>query len=211
MLARNLSRSVRLHVYTEADRSVPAPFIKHELADLDIKNPARSWWYKMQLFDPSKHAGPILYFDLDVIIVGNIDWIWNKPCSFFWALRDFKYLWKPTHTGINSSVMWWDTRYHEAVWTKFQHENFSLTQKKYHGDQDFISAVINLNQRRFLDQDKIKSWRWQCLDGGYDFRKKRYINPGSGTYMDYATSVLVFHGKPKPDKISDPAVIQHWQ
>jgi hypothetical protein len=47
MLSRNLSREVRLHVYTEASRSVPAPYIKHELTDWGISGPKRSWWYKI--------------------------------------------------------------------------------------------------------------------------------------------------------------------
>jgi hypothetical protein len=63
MLSRHLSLGVRLHVYTEADRPVPAPFIKHALDDWEISGPRRSWWYKLQLFDSEKFSGSLLYFD----------------------------------------------------------------------------------------------------------------------------------------------------
>ena len=73
MLSRHVTPGIRLHVYTEADRSVPAPMIKHALTDWSISGPRRAWWYKMQLFNTQHHAGPLLYFDLDTVIVRNID------------------------------------------------------------------------------------------------------------------------------------------
>jgi hypothetical protein len=61
-----------------------------------------------------------------------------------------------------------------------------------------------------FNQEQVKSWRWQCLDGGYDFRKKQWKTPNSGTLINYNTSILVFHGNPKPHEILDPAIVQHW-
>jgi hypothetical protein len=211
MLSRHLTPKIKLHVYTEADRSVPAPYIKHTLTEWEIARPGRGWWYKMQLFNTAHHSGPLLYFDLDTIIVGNIDWIWQHPTTYFWAIRDFKYLWQPTFTGLNSSVMWWDTQKYSYVWTEFQQQNLNTNMIKYRGDQDYISAIIPKNQHRFFDTDKIKSWRWQCLDGGYNFQKKRHLTPNTGTELADGTNILIFHGHPKPDQIADPAVSQHWQ
>ena len=82
--------------------------------------------------------------------------------------------------------------------------------QKYHGDQDYISSLIPQNQRRFFNENYIKSWRWECLDGGYDFRKKRHNSPGSGTVIPKHASILVFHGSPKPADISDLVIQQHW-
>lgn len=211
MLSRHITPGIRLHVYTEADRPVPQPMIRHDLEPWHITRARRGWWYKMQMFNPQHHSGPLLYFDLDTVIVRNIDWIWQQPLQYFWAVRDFKYLWRPTHTGINSSVMWWDTRQHQQVWQTFQKQDLSTVMRQYHGDQDFISAVISQNQRRFLDSDGVVSWRWQCQDGGYDFRRRRGRTPGTGTQIPESASVLVFHGSPKPDKITDVEVQQHWR
>ena len=211
MLQRHLTPTVKLHVYTEADRSVPDTMIKHALELWPITNPKKSWWYKMQLFNPEHHAGPLLYFDLDTVIVGNLDWIWQMPTDNFCTVRDFKHLWRPTFYGINSSVMWWDTAKYTHVWHKFKQQNLEYVMKKYHGDQDYITDEIPVKERRFFDMQRVQSWRWQSLDGGYNFTKKRHQAPGFGTQLLPLTSILVFHGNPKPAQITDPVVQQHWQ
>lgn len=211
MLERHISPDVRFHVYTEDSRAVPSPMIKHVLDDLKITNPKKLWWYKMQLFNTKHHSGPLLYFDLDTVIVKNIDWIWTQPTDYFWGIKDFKYLWRNSHQGINSSVMWWDTTKFEHVWANFAAQDTQRLITKYHGDQDFISEQISQKQRRFLDQTRIKSWRWQALDGGYDFSRRKYLEPDSGTNIVDNTSVLVFHGNPKPAQITDPVVQHHWR
>lgn len=211
MLNRHISRGIRLHVYTEDFRPVPSPMIKHVLTDWGIRGPKMSWWYKMQLFNSQHHQGPLLYFDLDTVIIDNLDWLVNLPVQYFWAIKDFKHLWKPTFTGINSSVMYWDTTKFNFVYERFCQKNFDTVIAGYHGDQDYISEVIEINQRRFLPAEQVKSWRWQCLDGGYDFKKRRFLRPGTGTNPPQNTSILVFHGNPKPDKVTDSCIQRHWQ
>lgn len=211
MLDRHVSNGIRLHVYTEASRPVPEPMIKHALTDWGFSGPKSSWWYKLQMFDSQHHAGPLLYFDLDTVIVNNIDWIQQLPLNYFWTLRDFKYLWRATHYSMNSSVMWWDTRSFGHVWTEFLSKDLHSWMKKYRGDQDYLHKAIGDQFVRYLEQDRVKSWRWQCLDGGYDFRTKTYPTPGSGTVIPENTDILVFHGQPKPADLQDATIISHWR
>lgn len=211
MLTRHITPGIRLHVYTESTRPVPAYMIKHELEDFGLLGPRRAWWYKMQLFDNKHHRGPLLYFDLDTVIVDNLDWIWNLPLTHFWTVKDFKELWKPTHHGINSSIMWWNTGQFDKVWQQFKSKPLNEIMRRYPGDQDYLTATIADREIGFFDQDRIKSWRWQCKDGGYDFHQRRHLTPGTGTAYPKKTSVLVFHGRPKPDQIVDPVIQQHWQ
>lgn len=211
MLSRNISPGIQLHVYTEPTRPVPAPYIRHDLVDWGVGGPKKAWWYKMQLFNSEHISGPLLYFDLDVVITKNLDWIWQLPPQTFWSVRDFKYLWRPTFYGINSSIMWWDTSRYHYVWEQFSQENLAHIFKKYHGDQDYITEAIHQDFRRFFDTQLVKSWRWQALDGGFDFKRRSYYKPGEGTNITDRTSVLVFHGNPKPDQVNDPVVTQYWQ
>lgn len=210
MLSRHLSRGIRLHVYTEPDRKVPEHMVKHELKDLGVSGPKKAWWYKLQLFNHKHYQGPLLYFDLDTVITDNIDWITHQHLDYFWAPRDFKHLWRPDHTGINSSVMWWDTTKFNDVWQTFRNQEFPLLQRRYPGDQDFLSDVIAQNRRRFLDEKMIQSWKWECLDGGWDFKRRKHLTPGTGTRVGTA-SVMVFHGRPNPCQVQDPVVLQHWR
>ena len=211
MLNRHITPGIRLHVYTEEDRPVPSPMIKHTLTDWGLKGPKLAWWYKMQLFNPEHFKGPLLYFDLDTVVVDNLDWLVKLPTNNFWAVRDFKRLWNPAFYGINSSVMYWDTTQFESVWKQFCRENFDTVIAGYHGDQDYITAVIPDSYCKFLPIERVKSWRWECLDGGYDFKKRRFLQPNTGTNPPQTASILVFHGNPKPDKITDSYVQSHWQ
>jgi hypothetical protein len=211
MLCRNLTAQPRLHVYTEAERPVPAHMIKHVLPAWGIHGARQSWWYKLCLFNASELAGPLLYFDLDTVIVNNIDWIVSLPTSWFWSVQDFKYLWRQHYHGINSSVMWWDTRRFDFVWQDFQNQNLQRTIKLHRGDQDYLTKTIPNSEIRFLDSTRVKSWRWQCIDGGYDFKRRAYRNPDSGSCVTSESSVLIFHGQPKPHQVQDPVVLQHWK
>lgn len=211
-LSRNLSRGIRFHVYTEHDRSVPPHMIKHSLLEWDnVSGPRKSWWYKLQLFNSQHFAGPLLYFDLDTVIVNNIDWIPQLNTKFLWAPKDYRSLWRPTHTGINSSVMWWDTRRFDWVWGDFTFKNLGMLMKQHHGDQDYISEVIHQNQIRYFLPNNVMSWRWQVKDGGMNFKNRLYLAPGAGTVIDHRTSVLVFHGSPKPHEANDPIIANFWQ
>jgi hypothetical protein len=209
MLTRNLSGSVRMHVYTEHHRSVPPHMIKHCLEDWPgVSGPKRSWWHKMQLFNPEHHRGNLLYFDLDCVIVRDIDWITELSTEKFWTIKDFRYLQNPMLSTINSSIMWWNVDRYSYVWDKFKSLDIDQTVKQYQGDQDFLNATIDYNNRRYFDGNKLESYRWQVLDSGYDFEKRQYRHPGKGPVISGETSIVVFHGHPKPHEIKHPEIVK---
>lgn len=107
--------------------------------------------------------------------------------------------------------MWWNTAKYNHVWQHISHQKPTDFFKRYHGDQDYITEAISLTERRFLNTDSVKSWRWQCLDGGYNFNRRIHLSPGSGTKIDKNTSILIFHGNPKPININDPIITTHWR
>jgi hypothetical protein len=213
MLQVNSSHHINLHVFTEEHRPVPDHMIKHTLtAWPGIAGPKRSWWYKMQLFNSDHFSGQLFYLDLDTVIVGNIDWIWELNTTQFHAIHDFRRLWKPSWTGINSSLMVWNTDQLHWIWKEFYTQDINLLVKSFHGDQDFLSKMlVGTPGFCYLDNSLIKSWRWQAHDGGLDMNTRQYRTPGAGTVIDPDTSFLVFHGCPKPHEISEPVVQQRWQ
>jgi hypothetical protein len=211
MLQRNFTAPVRLHVFTEAQRAVPDHMIHHPLQDWPgITGRRSAWWYKLQMFNCDNFSGRLLYFDLDVMITGNLDWMIDLPARYFWTIRDFKRLWRPNWQGINSSVMLWDTTRFHAVWEKFTQGDLANITKKFKGDQDFLTDVIDNTQRRFFNENKVKSWRWEIKDGGMDMHTRMYRRPGAGGLIDDATDIVIFHGRPKPHEIEDPVVLRHW-
>jgi len=212
MLTRALPGGIRFHVYTEHDRSVPPHMIKHILTEWPgIAGPKKSWWYKMQMFNPEHHSGNLLYLDLDTVVVRDLSWISALDTRYFWAIRDFRYLQNPHHTGFNSSVMWWNVSHFSWIWEQFSKSDITQLIKTNPGDQDYITKVIDINQRRFFKDQMFESFRWQCLDGGYNFQRRQHKSPGSGVKIAPDTSVVIFHGAPKPHQISDTTITQLWR
>jgi hypothetical protein len=187
--------------------------IKHELTEWPgISGPKRSWWYKMQLFNTEHHAGNLLYFDLDCVIVNDLQWLVDLPTQNFWTIRDFRYLQRQGHSGMNSSVMWWNTEQFAHIWQNFARLDIDQTVRRYPGDQDYLGAVIDPIQRRYFDQHQLQSWRWQVAEGGYDFTFRKPRQPGTPAQIDPAASILVFHGKPKPHECTaDPVIDRFWR
>ena len=211
MLNRSLTGGVRFHVYTEHDRSVPPHMNKHILDEWPIEaGPRSSWWYKIQLFDPAKFDGNLLYLDLDTVIARNLDWIRGLSTKYFWAPKDFRRLWRNNHRGINSSVMWWDTRRCSWIWEDFLNKEMMQTTRKFYGDQEYLSSILDDKLRRYLPEERIQSWRWEIKDGGMDFKRRIYLKPGQGTCLQPNTDVLIFHGRPKPHEVRDDVINQNW-
>jgi hypothetical protein len=212
MLSRHLSQGIRFHVYTEPDRVVPDHMIKHKLTEWPgIAGPRRSWWYKLQLFDPAHHAGNLLYLDLDMVLIRSLDWIKTLDPTQFWSIRDFKYLQRSHVTSINSSMMWFNVPQYSYVWEQFSQGNVDQTSRRFPGDQDYLAQTIDRKQQRFFEERYVQSYRWQCLDGGFDFQRRKYKTPGTGVAVTNETSAIVFHGKPNPHESTDSLILQHWQ
>jgi hypothetical protein len=112
---------------------------------------------------------------------------------------------------MNSSMMWFNVDRFSWVWDRFNEQDFKVIIKSYPGDQDYLGAVLDVNQRRFAEDFRFESFRWQCLDGGYDFAKRKHLRPGTGLVIQPSTSVVVFHGNPKPAQVHDPVIQSLWQ
>lgn len=211
MLSRNFSQPLRLHVWTEASRPVPEPYIKHSLTDWPgIAGPRKSWWYKLQMFDPTHFQGRLLYFDLDVVIMSNLDWMLELDIEYFWAIRDFRHHFRGVWWSVNSSIMIWDTGRLAYVWQDFCTHNIQAITRQHAGDQDYLNRVIDNKVRRYLDSNKVRSWRWEIKDGGMDFKRRTYRRPDAGSIVPPDTAVMVFHGQPKPHELQDQVIVQNW-
>ncbi len=210
MLSRHSSQPIRLHVMTESSRFVPSPL--HKIA-LDpwpgIEGPRSAWWYKLQLFNIEKLSDPMVYFDLDTVILNNIDWIWQGDSGRFWAVRDFQYLWKPAAEHVNSSIMRWNPNRYYWIWEDFNRHSIATITKQYRGDQEYLDDVLPRSHLSFFDQEKIMSWRWQISDGGWDFRNRQARSPGNSV-IPKQTDILICHGDPKPHTIKSSVINKHW-
>jgi hypothetical protein len=140
----------------------------------------------------------------------DISWMFKLNTEKFWTIRDFRYLQNEQFNNINSSVMWWNTDRFSWMWQQFSNSDITKTVRQYPGDQDYINAMIKYNDRRYMEDRYFQSYRWQVIDGGYDFRRRQHNKPGTGADIAGDTAVIVFHGQPKPHQVRDPKIHNLW-
>lgn len=161
-----------------------------QIVDVNCLIPSEKWpgwWSKLLLFRYAR--GQILYLDLDVVVVGELDRL-VSPClamSKNWA--------QSGHGGCQSSVMSWNTtveKYH------FLPDEFDLSQLRadgdipwarygsegYWGDQEYITAKIGNPGDEIVPMQHIYSYKYHCMKKVPD-----------------DASVICFHGEPKPKDV----------
>lgn len=137
------------------------------------------WWSKIELF---KLKGPVLYFDLDTAIVGDLtDVATHAMCSRFTMLQDF---YAPGHFG--SGVMAWGGEPPAGLYGAFTLSPDAMMRAKRArmGDQAFIEDVYG--------KDRIE--RWQSAVPGQIVSYKVHC---LGGVVPLSARVVCLHGKPK--------------
>jgi len=146
------------------------------------------WWSKLLLF---RYAGePVLYLDLDVVIVGELDSLVSYRLSMAanWA--------QSGHGGCQSSVMSWGEHL-EYIPDLFDPDKLTAPENGNHGyyeglwgDQEYITKLMGDPGDHVIPMNRVYSYKYHCQNGLPD-----------------DASVVCFHGTPKPDEVSDAWVI----
>jgi hypothetical protein len=151
------------------------------------------WWSKLELFRPGlTEKKRILYFDLDTLILKNIDHLLQFEAPFAALLP-----WNPANRArkqLASGVMLWD----HAMFSQLFHNGYQPEQLgRYAGDQEFLSEKINVGRYTWTPLQnvaKIYSYKRQC----------RHRIPRDA-------EIVCFHGKPRPHELTLPWVVGNWR
>jgi len=142
--------------------------------------PYQGWWSKLNLFTPGMATGPSLYFDLDVVITGSLDYLVDFTRHEFAAPANWA---KSGYGGIQSSVMAW-----RGNWTapyEYVKPQWPAVVNRLWGDQELIWEMLKDD--------------WVRVPGIYSY--KYHCSQGDKRPEDMA--VCVFHGEPKPIDVRD--------
>ena len=151
------------------------------------------WWSKLLLF---RYAfGQVLYLDLDVVVVGSLDYLISEQLSMAanWA--------QSGHGGCQSSVMSWHAD-HDAYFNLVK--EFDLDQlgkpdpngncphyglyNGLWGDQEYITQKLgDPGSGKVKKASGIYSYKYHCRDKG----------------LPDDAAVICFHGYPKPSEVSE--------
>jgi len=154
------------------------------------------WWAKMELFAPGHFTGPVLYFDLDTIIVGSLDAIAAYPHTFTMAHEYYR------PDQLCSTAMAWNGDYglfrafaaHPAA-AMARHRTFTSI-----GDQGFIETHL---RAKSVKVDTFRDLFGERSIASYKVHKCADAPPKDA-------AAVAFHGRPKPHQITTGWVADAW-
>lgn len=186
MVSENTRRKFNFYCFTDDEKNIDKRVECIKLPKIDDKK-VFGWFYKLALFDPKINplSGSVLYFDLDIVIINNIDCFFEFDSNKLCIIEDWIYK-KYKKRKYNSSVMKWNTKNYCDLFENFKKNIFSKT---YYGDQDFITEYI----------EDVNYWpeNW-CIS--YKWHNCEKVPPTP------EAKIIVFHGYPKPHQINNQFV-----
>jgi len=195
-------------------RIIPIPNWNH--LGVNIMHHRKAWWFKMWMFNPEhKFSKNTLYFDLDVVIIRNIDKFFSYSPKQFCILQDFNRQFIKDYKVCNSSIMKFNSKRHSDLWYEFD-QNKEHYMQCHRGDQDYITKYYedrNIKHRSLWPREWAMSWKWEIEKGGKRNNgtdRNSWYHPDKPYVIPDDCSVVVCHGDPKPSEIECKFVKKNW-
>jgi len=167
------------------------------------------WWSKMEVF---RLLGPVLYFDLDTVIVADVTALAEQVTSLLpgrlMMLRGFRPGGPPASgvMGWNGNIVWLTRLFkNELAKSDVMLGSGSLTvgELRFKGDQDWIVHAwghVSSHTVMFVQDD---------FSGVVSY--KRHVRTNGGA-LSCDTAVVCFHGRPRLPDVADKHnwVREHW-
>jgi len=157
-----------------------------------------TWFNKISLYNEELYSGKnqIFFFDLDTVITGNLDEIFEYRGDFM-ILRDFY-----RAKGYGSGLMSWRPPAVNHMWTAYTQGTTCPG-----GDQGW-SEIHYPNADIWQEQypEQIISYKIHIRDGGRQRVHNFTQHPGTLE----SSRIVCFHGKPMPHDVHEPWMEKHW-
>lgn len=189
MVKRNITSPFKFYCFTDDPTGIEQDIIVKPL--LTTNTSVKTWWHKLAFFQETVAdiEGTVLFLDLDVVILDNIDCFFKYEGEFC-IIKE----WNGESTGrgglFNSSVFRFVVGNHVDIWESYLEVrpdsiNDGDPNVTMHGDQNWISHVME-NKLTAWPEDWCKSFKYAAMD------KK---DP-----METNTKIAIFHGIPNPSE-----------
>lgn len=146
-------------------------------------------WNKLSTFEPDLYGltGNLLFLDLDVVIVDNIDGFFTHPGDFL-IIHDWKRPWRVTG---NSSVYRFKLGAFPEILSYFR-ENFDEIRHKFRNEQEYLSWYVDQQKKlSYWPAAWCKSYKYHCLQK----LPLAYFKP---PVKPQDAKIIVFHGEINP-------------
>ena len=198
MVRRNCSLPFFFYCMTDNNEGLDSDI---KVIDLDMSLDLESYWWKICLFNLDLE-GPILYFDLDIVIQNNFDHVIDQ-------IKDDKILtinvrhygvWYPFDGSYNNILTIPEAKINSSVMGFYNHH--SDIYYNFLNDVD-SNIIVYYGLDRFLSEKYFKKFNWLDFSKDYYFRNKgtdaydlRYID-SDGLILDpHKTFCIVSQAEP---------------
>ena len=148
----------------------------------------KGWWNKLLLFNWKWHQleGDILYFDIDMIIVGSLEpFCCNGNKGKFVTGYRFK---KPfDKRWVGSTTMSIPQGFGQGLW-----DYYIVNGTREIGDQEYVRTRIKPDKH--WSHEDLVSYKWHCREG-----------------LPEGAKLVSFHGNPNPSGVDVDWVVENWR
>lgn len=164
----------KLRMATARNLKVPHEFVVH-------KPQLENWWGKVELFQPGRFKGRVLFMDLDTVVTGPLDELAEHKGTIYLDR------WGWPQRVLGSSALVWDAGEHHDIWERFT----PMVPWLFKGDQEWMTHVGGWDE---IPAHLTRSFRYHC-GGGV---------PAGCVHVSC-------HGRPKPHEIDKEWVRAAWR
>jgi hypothetical protein len=188
MVQRHLKRPFRFVCLTDNNDGLNDAIESFPIPKLDIPNGPERGWDKLLTFTSPLYdlVGQVLFLDLDIVIVDDIDCFFEHEAEFpiikDWVKKDL--------TG-NSSVYRFTAGKHQDILDDFR-KNHALIRSQVRNEQEYLSQFVEAQGKLTYWPDSwCKSFKYNCIYKGLASWYKVPVKPEGA-------KIIIFHGKPNP-------------
>ena len=191
---RFTTRGFKFTCFTDNPKGVGTPIVCRPIPFF-----TGDWFSKIGLYNADLYDedDQIFFFDLDTVIVGDLNEIFFYHGDFI-ILRDFY-----RADGYGSGLMAWRPAMVHHMW-----ENYTQGYKPRHGDQGWVEEQMpNAHIWQEYYPEKVISYKVHIKGKGKLLNPNYTNHPGT---LETA-SIVCFHGKPLPHEVRDPWMSEYWK
>jgi hypothetical protein len=186
MVARNLTLRHRFICLTDDPGGIRPEVDCRALPEIELADaPPHSGWRKLSCLGVELgDRGQVLFLDLDLVIVANIDCLFAHPGAFCIIEN-----WTQRGRGIgNSSVFRFQAGAHRPVLQRFCADAAKII-RSWPNEQTYLTRSVG--EVTFWPQGWCRSFKHDCLPA-------RPLRPFRQARIPADARIVVFHGDPKP-------------
>ena len=215
MVSKTVNKKFRFICFTENNKGLKSNIEVFPLPQINMPNnkPERGW-RKLSILQKNLYdvTGTCLFLDLDIVIVDNIDPIFDLKGDFFIAFDKRK---EKSCIG-NSSVFRFEANAHDDIYQNFNN-NHSKILREFRNEQAYLSSmIIKKGVFQYWPEPWCPSFKYHCVP---NFPLNYFLSPK----IPNGAKIILFHGLPEPSEAAEgksgkwyryikksPWINEHW-